>query len=127
MRISDWSSDVCSSDLGEIGDRRPPRQRFDMTHERMRLSTYEIGITVHRPHRSPDRAQHVAVAHEAGRRQRLWPQVLDPLDYERALTSAEPPPDLPLARGRRARTSLVSGKTVSVRETLCACRIITNK
>src|SRR3546814_17845052 len=51
MRISDWSSDVCSSDLG--------------------------------------------------RRQRLWPQVLDPLDYERALKSAEPQPDIPLDRGRR--------------------------
>src|SRR3546814_5174346 len=52
MRISDGSSDVCSSDL-------------------------------------------------AGRRQRLWPQVLDPLDYERALKSAEPQPDIPLDRGRR--------------------------
>src|SRR3546814_12687996 len=72
-----------------------------MTHERMRLSKYEIGITVHRRHRSADRAQHVAVAHEAGRRQRLWPQVLDPLDYERALKSAEPQPDIPLDRGRR--------------------------
>src|SRR3546814_2077158 len=67
----------------------------------MRLSKYEIGITVHRRHRSADRAQHVAVAHEAGRRQRLWPQVLDPLDYERALKSAEPQPDIPLDRGRR--------------------------
>src|SRR3546814_3125985 len=26
MRISDWSSDVCSSDLGAVGDRLQPRR-----------------------------------------------------------------------------------------------------
>src|SRR3546814_13601887 len=28
MRISDWSSDVCSSDLLELGNRRLPAQEF---------------------------------------------------------------------------------------------------
>src|SRR3546814_18119338 len=90
-----------------------------MTHERMRLSKYEIGITVHRRHRSADRAQHVAVAHEAGSRQRLWPQVLDPLDYERALKSAEPQPDIPLDRGRRgvAKNRLHKEDTQQTRNT----------
>src|SRR3546814_16739495 len=33
MRISDWSSDVCSSDLAKKSDGRFPRERFEQERE----------------------------------------------------------------------------------------------
>src|SRR3546814_5366462 len=46
MRISDWSSDVCSSDLGRQGSKRPHGESADPAHR-------GIGCPVH-----PDRHRH---------------------------------------------------------------------
>src|SRR3546814_4962800 len=50
MRISDWSSDVCSSDLGELPQHRRPTQRA------ARQQHEEGGMAHHRP-ADPDPAR----------------------------------------------------------------------
>src|SRR3546814_12898885 len=77
MRISDWSSDVCSSDLpalGQLVEHAPERllgdrqQGEQMTHREIGLARDEIERAVVRPAEplrgqpAIDRARHVAVA-----------------------------------------------------------------
>src|SRR3546814_16684147 len=66
MRISDWSSDVCSSDLSSatIRNSTPPDEGMLMTNDDLVLQTIEPvthdlgGFKVHRtlPHRSEERS-----------------------------------------------------------------------
>src|SRR3546814_16225672 len=57
MRISDWSSDVCSSDLGHIDDRRHRRAREEIA-QRLQLA-HQPGERADRTalHVEPDRHQ----------------------------------------------------------------------
>src|SRR3546814_4145170 len=67
MRISDWSSDVCSSDLG--GAQLPGRQRLDVDREAAKRSPVAPGIFEQRlVLRNPDMAAfpaHPAVENDA--------------------------------------------------------------
>src|SRR3546814_13593571 len=61
LRISDWSSDVCSSDLGRFGDgRRPAQPAFLRRRERTFVTTSHLG-TEHQP-------RHVQIARQRQRR-----------------------------------------------------------
>src|SRR3546814_16766723 len=99
MRISDWSSDVCSSDLFFAGGRQSRRDQGDRGAE---------GRSVIRQHapfeHGRNRADH---RHQAAR-------------YQLAAISAR-------QRRRQDRKSVVWGKSVSVRVGLGGCRSIKNK
>src|SRR3546814_17221681 len=66
MRISDWSSDVCSSDLGRLRGRyrhwHQQRQRADIVHEAGQEGTEEAK-TDHLPERIAGK-RHDAIGHE---------------------------------------------------------------
>src|SRR3546814_11951967 len=110
MRISDWSSDVCSSDLGRAHAAPPPP-----------------APPRHRPPRSspapPCRRRRRAVGGYGGRRRRsgsCWAWGIGSF------------PPLPCQRGKRGpgppdRKSVVEGKSVSVRVDLVGRRIIKKK
>src|SRR3546814_10584390 len=49
MRISDWSSDVCSSDLPDVRDGLKP------VHRRILFSAHESGFTHNKPYRKSAR------------------------------------------------------------------------
>src|SRR3546814_19238027 len=106
MRISDWSSDVCSSDL----------------HSR-------AGRAVRRRPRRAHLLCRGAVAGRPGRKQpgRSWqvlrsPESADPEGFARNLVRPQSP-----RRSAADRKSVVSGKSVSVRVDLGGRRIIKKK
>src|SRR3546814_11763824 len=103
MRISDWSSDVCSSDLIE---------RFDAAIERQqRVDFKRDQIRTERQRRVADRGDDL--------RQR------GAIDGRRAAEAVEQRTATQLAQHlQRDRKSVVSGKSVSVRVDLGGRRII---
>src|SRR3546814_1052010 len=86
MRISDWSSDVCSSDLDNRVERRVRRIRLGKAGESEAVP--ELSVEVLRGHRIATAtagmvhpgAEHTAVGlhHELGGRNRAPPLALDP-------------------------------------------------
>src|SRR3546814_16758851 len=96
MRISDWSSDVCSSDLCVEQARRVPRHGPDRVDR----------IVAHGPVHRPWCAGPDAVRHRAGRL---------------ALHAAGP--SRTVAPGRKDRKSAARGKSVSVRVDIGGRRI----
>src|SRR3546814_20582249 len=99
MRISDWSSDVCSSDLTPTGPGRPGNLRKPLPPP-------------HRPFSPP------AAAARLGRRAYRRDEI-GCLDKRRPTTSLLP--------SMEDRKSVVSGKSVSVRVDLGGRRIIKKK
>src|SRR3546814_12767894 len=93
MRISDWSSDVCSSDLEWLHDREPVAAGIDLSQDWSRLRIYR-NVPIH-PH----------IRHPARPNERT-PPGQDPLPlpgYERgAGTKRRPARDIVLARSQRA-------------------------
>src|SRR3546814_18975238 len=100
MRISDWSSDVCSSDLGEAVRRRRLREGREAEDD------------------CPDRGRHRARRADARGRGRAHRR-----QSLRFREHAGGPPPQPVAD----RKSVVSGKSVSVRVDLGGRRIINTK
>src|SRR3546814_17754533 len=101
MRISDWSSDVCSSDLVDV---KPERRTFPINRgEDFANGLFDTGL--------PD----------APNRKASYPRCLDvAIGVVRIKFIA-------LANLREDRTSVVSGTSVSVRVDLGGRRIITKK
>src|SRR3546814_20717201 len=99
MRISDWSSDVCSSDLGESGVPRSAEGRFQ-ADDRSQLHAEGSGI---------DRPDHLLLAGQCVAAQGLGEMVR----FHHRL--------------RPDRKSVVQGKSVSVRVDLGGRRIIKKK
>src|SRR3546814_13941300 len=111
MRISDWSSDVCSSDLEGFGKAIGGRLRgiADLQPERRSVAQQR------REHRQVARGgddQYLADAAEHQRRQRIIDHRL--VEHGQKLL-------------REDRKSVVSGKSVSVRVDLGGRRIIKKK
>src|SRR3546814_15495064 len=107
MRISDWSSDVCSSDLSEAiqsGLRHSGLLRFARNDEVSPMA--EILFLVHRAPWPPDR----------GDRIRSWHM------FEALAKLA--PVHLAAHAANQDRKSAVQGKRVAVRGGLGGCRII---
>src|SRR3546814_14187042 len=106
MRISDWSSDVCSSDLPPgrpsrrlLGERIPAVAVLDLQHP-------QLGV---------DAAPALDIGVGVGLRHRL-------------LAGGRPPPGpLALVLAGRDRQSVVEGKSVSVRVDHGGPRLIKNK
>src|SRR3546814_20189279 len=109
MRISDWSSDVCSSDLRRLltpsnfpssrcNDGEPP-QKFPWTQATTQLRRDARRV-------------------DGGARDRLVP------DHRRGVDRRQEPTRLPHQRDRK---SVVKGKSVSVRVDLGGSRIIKKK
>src|SRR3546814_16121186 len=106
MRISDWSSDVCSSDLAREGV-EPARQR-QREHRRdadPRIGVARVGIGLHQRRRG-------------GHPYLGLPALRD---------IARIGPDRPALEAELDRKSVVEGKSVSVRVDLGGSRIIQKK
>src|SRR3546814_18488070 len=99
MRISDWSSDVCSSDLNRTALAAAAEKAFELGYHARVLGTEAVGP-----------AEDLAVY-----------LVKEALDYQ-----GERPACL-LLGGERDRKSVVEGKCVSVRVDLGGRRIINQK
>src|SRR3546814_11861764 len=97
MRISDWSSDVCSSDLGR----------------RRGVAAFRLAARGRQ--------------HGAGQRQRQKGFPAKPFFHEYAPVTVARPTASPLHRARIDRKSVVSGKGVSVRVDLGCRRMIKKK
>src|SRR3546814_17092926 len=104
MRISDWSSDVCSSDLDEIAF-RGDLQGFEAT---------EPGLA--------EKGLH-ATASSDGRLRGAWSRTASAMAAICAGVVPQPPP----TRFSRDRTGVVEGERVSVRVDLGGRRIIKKK
>src|SRR3546814_17844274 len=111
MRISDWSSDVCSSDLGKPSRSRPPGSLVASVHRSLSFSTsFALVGKRSSPLLSSSRTATSPAA-----------MIGDELI---ALTEEC---ERVVERGIIDRKSVVSGKSVSVREVLGGRRIIKQK
>src|SRR3546814_18349209 len=111
MRISDWSSDVCSSDLAQPLAKWPTASSFSLVRSASVEPKDSSIISFSRP---------VGFCPAGARldQKKLWFHTCPAL-LNRPLS--------PLSRARRDRKSVVSGKSVSVRVDLGGRRIITKK
>src|SRR3546814_15284320 len=102
MRISDWSSDVCSSDLTDNApENHPPRRALRISHRRIRILQQRIG----------EHEKREAEAPQCGDRSgALQTRIRETERCENA--------------GEGDRKSVVEGKSVSVRVDLGGRRII---
>src|SRR3546814_16573911 len=115
MRISDWSSDVCSSDLRRRLDNVALRlHRGDLDDGTAEIALQHLQAAVRRE-RLGKRRQHLLVVAAPGRR----------LPQHAAV--AGQPRLLPVVAEALDRTSVVSGKSVSVRVDLGGRRSIKKK
>src|SRR3546814_17503038 len=112
MRISDWSSDVCSSDLGEVGGAAHAQRQQDVAEHGVRMDVGAGALQRLEPcvHRG---AEDVGVG-----------GVIDPAAARRRLAAVVAAAVVDLLADR---TSVVSGKSVSVRVDLGGRRIIKKK
>src|SRR3546814_3955860 len=112
MRISDWSSDVCSSDLGHEEDVPEPRlvQRVELPHDGRADADVHAAVR-DRPYRRLECARD-----RAARRRQDHPP-------ERELHR----PGRPRLRADQDRQSIVEGKSVSGRVNLGGRRSIKKK
>src|SRR3546814_20481503 len=127
MRISDWSSDVCSSDLNDLADRvgdgraeKPVLAQSDVERRQVDKSMADRGIgaqlgavqgEIDRPHMTREREQATADDEDLDHRNGM-----DPLRPEQQRH------EIP-----RDRKSVVEGKSVSVRVDLCGRSIVKKK
>src|SRR3546814_20334025 len=107
MRISDWSSDVCSSDLAKLRLLEAMRSRDRLAWDNPRLAAMDIQWSDVRPERG---LYHRLVA--AGAVERLG------TDDAIVRAAGAPPPDT------RDRQSVGSGQSVYVRVDLGGSRIL---
>src|SRR3546814_13091177 len=101
MRISDWSSDVCSSDLGDVA---PHRQRIE---QRAALKQH-AEPAAHPLKLAPAHAGHVLAVHQYAAFIHLH-QAQDPLQHPRLAGSGPADPDTQFARLDAAVASIQPG------------------
>src|SRR3546814_1784484 len=68
MRISDWSSDVCSSDLGGERQRIPLQNRLGSSHPKLTQAVLLMEANIEEPLTTDEIAQHVCVSRRSEER-----------------------------------------------------------
>src|SRR3546814_7631208 len=105
MRISDWSSDVCSSDLCRLGRTQHTQQRLDRARARTATPTVEIEFEI------AVAARHVHYRRDGFDGQRRAAEIRvqdDAAGVDRAAQGALPAPRQTLRREDRKSTRLNS-------------------